>query len=637
MEGNLNRARSTLHSRPSSSMSSFNNRDNEAVSMYSLPKANTSPSKHRQATTPPSAGSNKGHARVFSETAVPSTLHTPSSKRQGNGELAPRSSSAMGSTSQERSRSENPDNPKSWFWTGLTRSASQPHKHNYSLPALDEDGPAPASWEPHATNSRISEEKEEPREEAVELYGDQNSLDIETPSPSVHTLTRARSTTQMRDLRDQMQDLKGKISSLKQRAREDSLRRRSLQSLRTPSPFTAAEQWYSNSAPIAQTEFAAKSASHSRSPAKSPDPRDPDGLAIAEEGGPPADIKSDLRLSPEAEDEIDESSFDHTQRNNRAMQVDRTTTGSPEKQIQSDRSAPDTPRDTVYSNGDPPSSPVMDTEEDSLYGDHDYHETSPSPIGERHEDRPDAFDYEHFFLHSGTGTLARKDHSRSSSRSSIYSVETTKPSNSYDQSTTEDESEESSSTVETTPKRAPPSSQQKGHHGRNDSVGSISTVATFATATEGHGSDGEASEDEWILHHPIAGAWQPEQNKRKHARNGAPDSKRHVAAKSVPSTDTEPVPTVPSPYRRPSLRKQSDLLLLLEANLPPNDDGSRATLKIGDADKNLVEKLIKSLASVCTRLQAVDAEGSSYEGRVWRRRLNSATRILDGEVNGEFF
>ncbi|TKA25945.1 hypothetical protein B0A54_17255 [Friedmanniomyces endolithicus] len=40
------------------------------------------------------------------------------------------------------------------------------------------------------------------------------------------------------DLREQMTSLKGRISTLRDRAREDSLRRQSLQNLRTPSPFS---------------------------------------------------------------------------------------------------------------------------------------------------------------------------------------------------------------------------------------------------------------------------------------------------------------------------------------------------------------------------------------------------------------
>src|SRR6187402_640373 len=44
-----------------------------------------------------------------------------------------------------------------------------------------------------------------------------------------------------------MSDLQGRLFVLRDRARDDTMKRRSLQSLRTPSPFTAAEQWYSSS------------------------------------------------------------------------------------------------------------------------------------------------------------------------------------------------------------------------------------------------------------------------------------------------------------------------------------------------------------------------------------------------------
>ncbi|KAF2722857.1 hypothetical protein K431DRAFT_293193 [Polychaeton citri CBS 116435] len=51
-----------------------------------------------------------------------------------------------------------------------------------------------------------------------------------------------RSPSAAGDLRSQMNSLKGRISSLRDRAREDSLRRRSVQSLRTPSPLNNAAQ-----------------------------------------------------------------------------------------------------------------------------------------------------------------------------------------------------------------------------------------------------------------------------------------------------------------------------------------------------------------------------------------------------------
>lgn len=612
-------------------MSSFTNRDNEAVSLYTLPKANSSPSKHRQANTPPSAGSNKGHARVFSETSVPSTLNTPSNPRQDNSAQAPRSSSAMGSTSLEQAEDGNTENSRNWFWTGLTRNTSHAQRHNNALPALDEDGPAPASFEPPIAHEPITEDSEQ---QIVEPDQAAKSSEFDVQNPPAQGLTRARSTTQMRDLRDQMQDLKGKISSLKRKAREDSLRRRSLQSLRTPSPFTAAEQWYSDGSHL-QSKTPTPPNDEERTSPESQTPHTEVEGGIARENGLPTSEKSESRTSPEADDKFTESNIDLTQRNITAIQVERESRMTSEDMSTSDQDMIQesnlTGEKDYQTSEEPPDSGVDLAEADSLYGDHDYHETSPSPIGERHEDRPDAFDYEHFFLHSGTGTLARKDLSRSSSRSSIYSVETTKPSHINDQSSIDD-SEESS---EATPKKA-----SSSRHERKDSVESISTVATYATATEG-GEDGSASEDEWILHHPIAGSWQSD-HKRKHGRSANTDTvngsvKRHATSRSMASTNGEPVPAVPSPYRHEAASTQGrDLLVLLQAALDDGGQG-KGELKLSEGDRDLVEKLVKSLAKVCERVQAADKEESRYEGRVWRRRLDSARRVLDGEMNGEPF
>jgi len=617
-------------------MSSLTNHSKEPVSMYTLPKSNSSPSKHRQAHSPPSAGSNKGHARIFSESSVPSTLNTPFNQRQENGTQAPRSSSAMGSTTIERSEDESLENSRNWFWTGLTRNTSHAHKHNYSLPALDEDGPALASFEPMLATGRISEENEP---SSVDLDRATKASEFDAQNPPAQGLTRARSTTQMRDLRDQMQDLKGKMSSLKKRAREDSMRRRSLQSLRIPSPFTAAERWYSDTAP-SQSQASIETASNARDFAR-------EHGAILEEGNLPASEKSETGITPEAEDKRDETDLDLTPRNNKTMHVEKPGTETPQDRSASGldvaREHSPSNRNGYQSEDQPPDSGIAEIEveeeeeEDSLYGDHDYHETSPSPLGERHEDRPDAFDYEHFFLHSGTGTLAHKDLSRSSSRSSTYSVETTRPSNSTasEPPLTEDTSSDPS---KATPKRATTHPKGgHGHHSRNGSVASISTVATYATATEGKGSsadssaDSSASDDEWILHHPIAGAWQPDHLKRKHPAPSDSSPKRHATPKTMAAN---PIPSIPSPYRREAApQPSSGLIALLEAALPRDDEGATPLLQLSDGDRDLVEKLAMSLATVCARVQAADG----YEGRVWRRRLDSAKRVLDGEMNGELF
>ena len=135
MEGNLNRARSTLHNRPSSSMSSFSNRSPDPVSLYTIPKGSLSPSKHRQMYPPSSAISNKGHNRVFSETSVPSSLHTQGQRHVGENPAAG-ASITVDSGSLDSSREDNPGNVHNWFWTGLTRNTSYTQRHNNQLPAL---------------------------------------------------------------------------------------------------------------------------------------------------------------------------------------------------------------------------------------------------------------------------------------------------------------------------------------------------------------------------------------------------------------------------------------------------------------------------------------------------------------------
>ncbi|KAL8825856.1 MAG: hypothetical protein Q9191_004158 [Dirinaria sp. TL-2023a] len=670
MEGNLNRARGTLQSRPSSSMS-YTNQSHEAVSMYSLPPMRSAPLRHRQTNTPPTVGGQKGHARVFSETSVPSTLNTPAQRDIAESQ-APRSLSALGSSSAEAAGGNSPEKARNWFWTGLARNTSHAQKHTYLLEAVDEDGPAPASFETSSPPSgdvilEEDEEQEEEQEAEKATGGDdraRNTAAFESQVQPAHGLTRARSTNQMRDLRDQMQDLKGKISSLKERARKDSLRRRSLQSLRTPSPFTAAEQWYAGTPPL-QSQPATSQNSHIESGGEAT------GSSRDEARGEHASRGLESGVLQQAGTESDESSFDLTPSNDTEMPAPQPDIEGAGEQSASDRNGAQPPSvtedDGHHQHEMEIQDPGADIEADSLYGDHDYHEASLSPIGERHEDRPDAFDYEHFFLHSGTGTLARKGSNRSSSNSSTFSVETTKPSNVNNRLDMMEDEDADSATHGSLKRRT--SSKQKAHS-RNNSITSVSTVATFATATEGKGGfeldEGEeaaSEDDEWVLHHPIAGSWQPDRSttttKRKIAaannnnnnnepsQNGAAGGgKRHATATRImPSTQSNPVPAVPSPYRaeqRPpphDSTKSGDLLAVLEAALPPHDDGDNGDgrLQLSEGDRDLVDRLIKSLAIVCAEIRRKGAAGSKYEERLCRRRLDAARRVLDGEMNGEPF
>lgn len=536
----------------------------------------------------------------------------------------------------------------------MQRNTSYAHRQNYQLPALEEDESATESLV--ASPSAENHIKDVEKEDEVEGVASNPVVEAEQParSPNLHLakspgLTRARSTTQMRDLRDQMQDLKGKISSLKRRAREDSMRRRSMQSLRTPSPFTAAENWYGDEARFRQGSPKVGNGTENNSSDEKHRSRESDESFSLNKG--PAN---------EASQSIDES-FEHSEldlspRKTVPVKTNSSDDSQAEESIETPTKASLSGLSTeslARENGHGTEDHMRDLdvesrqgEADSLYGDQDYHDTSPSPVGERHEDRPDAFDYETFFLHSGTGTLARKAHSRNSSHSSKYSVETTKPTYTLTDTSRERGDDTDSSSAEATPKRATSRQKERGHV-RNDSGESISTVATFATATEGKGSDGEGDEDEWI-HRPMAGAWRNDHSSKRKisprslgspssdlSRSGSSSSNKRAApfrklAPNVNGIDPIPVPipTVPAHHLdNTPLSPSSTSLAVL----------SREAALMSEGDKKLVEMLVNSLSKVCVRLKEGGEENGRYEGRVWRRRLDTARRVLDGEMNGEAF
>lgn len=620
MEGNLSRARSTLERRPSSSMSSFSNRVVEPVSLYTLPTkgrspSGFSPSKHRQANLPVLNETQQGHSRVFSETSVPSTLHTAPNAQSAEDKniYADYTDPAAKERSSEPSRN--------WFWNGLTRNTSLNHaaRHNNGLQPLNEDGPAPESFE---QSPQINEYRDD---ETFDLETSPKATTFEIPNPPPTELTRARSTTQMRDLRDQMQDLKGKISTLKQRAKEDNLRRRSLQSLRTPSPFTAAEQWYTDQ-PVTEAD---------QSPAQELGLTEGAIVPEAEEA-PKEAASEDFGQTPAATAEEEAATWNgnvHIEEplpEPESQEEESTPRSSLVESIRYHRSPIQSPAERLIIIDDP-STVDLDSKEDSLYGDQDYHDTTAEPVVERHEDRPDAFDYEHFILHSAMGSYSGVGMRRSSSMrkrrnsdSSASSVETTKP-----RTSTSEVNGHATNGNE---------SSSGGSHVRKDSIESVSTVNTFATATEGKPSPRSDDDDNWTPRQTMAGSWQPETKKHKaNGLNGSPKSrsKKHVAsAYKTSKNDSKPAAGKASPTQPPDLLSYITSIARPE---PPKEGGPVRPLQIGDRDRELVERLVGSLAKVCANLHNLGAEGAIYEARVCRRKLDTARRMLDGEVNGEAF
>ena len=603
-------------------MSSLANLSPEPVSLYTIPNksgqlGSFSPSKHRQAVLPPLDENKQGHSRVFSETSVPSSLHT----NLLNGHTVGKNGDVtVGNGTDVPFQERHSEPSRNWFWNGLTRNTSLNYaaRQQNGLQPLNEDGPPLESFE----QPSISQEDVFIDDETRDLSLDQ--LPQTTPSLKIQNnlttgLSRARSTNQMSDLRDQMQDLKGKISTLKQKAREDNLRRRSLQSLRTPSPFTVAEQWH-NGIPTAEKDPPLDESSED----------DPTGHPMQKITTAPPDF------------EIDGGQ----KRRENEMKEIAVTPAIPEDNVLAERSEQtsfneqhDSSETTIESDGpngsekasitiseDSPGAEVDDTE-DSLYGDEDYHDTSATPIVQRHEDRPDAFDYEHFILNSAIGSYSGVGVRRSSShrsRLSTSSVETTKPRQTKGEYSRDMPADDEA--------------LRNGGHGRQNSVDSVSTTATFTTADEVQGENDDTPRQSMAeLRH----SGQPDEqmingghfdvSKLKEARKLRSRKQIASAQKVVPNDATPKIMVKDEPIQQP------DLLSYLSTLLPRDGETPVKILHIGEKDKEPVERLVKSLAKTCSHLDSLGPDSTQWEARVCRRNLDYARRVLDGEVNGETF
>lgn len=455
--------------------------------------------------------------------------------------------------------------------------------------------------------------------------------------------------------------LKTKLSSLKVRTEEDSLRRRSLQSLRTPSPFTNAtepEQWYTGAVEYRDGGNALNSnAGYGFSPQLVHGNFDAERGMIAEcpdnarENLESAHNSGDVRRADD-EQSIMESLYEDAEENYSDDLGD-----SPLKE--SDRAALD--------------EILNESEDESLYD--EFHEASADAVEPtRHEDRLDAFDYEHFFLHSALGNCYSSTAGRRESYSSTGSAETTRPS----------ERPESYSSA-TSRKQA--NNRPSKSHSRNPSIDSVSTVATFATATEGLGSGDEDSEGEidnvlsWNGNgnnhaYSTNHTWSMQNNNStsshsQQATNGFEDG--YADSESSSSTaETETGISTPRPQRRRlemeddiglrsnrqtqilsplsgekgNSRPTSSLVSSLVSSvssvsssptMSKNPGGSTPT-QLNNDDTVALERLFKSLGKVCLSLQESTESNDVSEAEMravttLRRRLDAARRVLDGELD----
>ncbi|MCJ1359243.1 MAG: hypothetical protein MMC33_009244 [Icmadophila ericetorum] len=636
MEDNLSRARQSLGTRSASSLAqsreqtpdrspSFTDRNNRDRWKLNL-------GKQRQASTPKLSGNAVGHLRMSSDTMLPE-------KKEFNRSF-PRSSSATAASRtldfQEQDNGER--------LSPLGRSIGPGDSRRRFLDPLHEDEPLDtAEMSPLRELSPFTDDSPPPikpnRTSSQKSYFDYKK-------PGQNELTRSRSTIQLRDLREQMQDLKGKITSLKQRTREDSLQRRSLQTLKTPSPFTVA--------PGYEDEEEQKKASGKEddmltevTPTRAAETAEAEDHLDGSDGSPERSDISEALLRSNSNKEYYALEY---------LQQTHTTNISSH--------AANDNLDTPLESPDEPYSPDPD---------------EPFITGTRHEDRPDAFDYEHFFLHSGIGALQRSDLQRRDTMSSSDSAETTKPS-----ATTGEADESSVSSVsspdETSPvksssprnlKEPPPSNQnptfQKNsnymqthfHHG---SIDSISTVGTFATATENHhnndllnpngirsqSSASSRSKSPNHFHSASVSPIMPSQAQYQHPpftamhQNTSPTTYQQNSTSSnaygVSNSFQQPPPPATNYFQQPLSPLQSHppaggvIGHFRNPSVPTTPAVIIPTLpQLPLTDQRLVQDLLHSLTKACAHLnlETGEDEGSENRRKTWKRRIDAARRILE--------
>lgn len=666
MEGNLNRARTSLIT-PSRSMSSIHSSSPLSRSTPSPPTNGLAngPSKHRQLHTPiDSPVGTPGHSRVYSENSIISPV--------GKGRFPVRSASAAARYIPNNQNGLERKLGISQSYESLREEAA----FNASRPAL----PSPLS----RTSPPRPVILEPLDEDVVNTEFDRASMASSqggyiTPGGE-HTLSRSSSTTQMRDLRDQMHDLKGRLSVLRDRARDDTMKRRSLQSLRTPSPFTAAEQWYTNAKGYGEEPLSADaglSPTNGLSPAWKQEDETKESLlspktdSSSQGNSPQAPDFEGSDVTSVYEDVDDTHHFSAIPKRSHEPQNSDAETASIQESILSEKEFQDEVDD--YNDEIISVDEADDYESDASSS---YHDSLDGPIS--HEDREDAFDYEHFFLHSAMGTIGRQaERNRRGSAGSFSSedsVETTRgPVQTSNQTDEENFNPRASFT-----------------HLRSTSNGSVSTMATFATAEENNSSDEDrnenAGEDEFAVRQsdapelrvstpvtakrstfggtpmdlrlPEEAAASPERSERSPAipdrtqehnvdeRNGTGGHRPSVSSfdsctsngsrRSFPLVNPPKVPEQPtvngsrgSGESKTSVLTSDSTLIDRQSAMDEERLQTSPVHMLAKDDQILVERLVASLGKCVLGLQ--ESGRGSYDSRVWRRRLDAARRVLEGD------
>lgn len=640
MEGNLSRARTSLYS-PTLSV--------DSGSTPSPPIVRPATAIHRDHDTD-FRKSAYGHNRVSSENNIP-ILPIDVIKP---GIYVPRSSSALGAAGGYRPPIQSPRNAeymhesaKSSPKEGSVYSSSTFAKSKSSLyarePVLE-----PLSEDDVSQNMDSSR----PSLENAQL---DTFLSPTFGSYTEKGLKRSASTAQMRDLKDQMKDLKGRLSTLRDQARADSMKRRSLQSLRTPSPFTHAQvdQWYADANKYDDNESVQGDYKSQINIDVSSVEGGEENLAVkqivldTDKEAVPNDISGTGDSSP--------VQSGNAENNSQAPQIDELpiTDGTDEdlddmktEDGYEDGNGEGHEEDVQIEAGVEEEQDVMD-DGASESGASSYYDSVQNQLS--HEDREDAFDYEHFFLHSAMGSMSQSRIRRKGSQDSFSS---------------EDSVETTRGPVATNNSK---SSKKAGIRSRRASVGSTSSVESFATATEGRSTragyeTAEGYRERGVVIPKRARTHTPDTARRARLSTETSDSGSDKS-RFKPNDIRRPQSSAAAYMHRPSIssfdssktHRSFPLVNKPKVNggiLTPRDSPDRELQQISETilnesfsssqnrdskgapiemlqkdDRILVERLIASLGR-CVLGLAESGRGTP-EYRSYRRKIEAARRVLE--------
>jgi hypothetical protein len=449
------------------------------------------------------------------------------------------------------------------------------------------------------------------------------------------------------DIRNQMNEIRERISSIKERARETSGRRLSGMSLHSPSPSIISEQKYTSD-PLKSPSASSTSGSGTRTGTGTQTVSPSQASPLTQTRPAAAAVIADYAESSyeDAEETLDDLEgglvTGSSPTNHFGIYDDEEPEeGEWEDDEEGEEEEDDEEDEQDYDDDDDEDheTEAMDSDLDdfqSLSGHTEYFE-SEQVVAERHEDRVDAFDYEHFFLHSAMGTYSRE---RRDSLSSEDSVETTRPVSPRRLATAqEDGNEAEHSSEEEDPSNPSNRSSVATLRTRSQSMESMNSIATFQTATEGYNGEDTANEGVFdddqdpVAHLVLVSAPHPQVEAARTPRNLSPSKTRSSTQFISNGLASPPLELPPSP--------PSDLVRSMSSAAPKRKSRPTSALissfigldslsvpaETVASDRALVESVVQALQKCCLQLQRA---GPDDNRDMWRDKLLEAKKLLNG-------